>query len=101
MVARIWHGTVPLSKSNAYLELMRIVALEHYKSVPGNRGAYVLQRTAEEISHFIMLTFWESRDAIREFAGDDIETAKYYDFDRFFLTELEPHVQHYDVFESA
>ena len=37
-----------------------------------------------------MLTFWESEESIRAFAGDDISVAKYYDFDKDFLIELEP-----------
>jgi hypothetical protein len=37
-----------------------------------------------------MITFWESEEAIRIFAGDDINVAKYYDFDKDFLLELEP-----------
>jgi hypothetical protein len=36
-----------------------------------------------------MITFWESEEAIRAFAGDDINVAKYYDFDKDFLLELE------------
>jgi len=46
-----------------------------------------------------MLTFWESRDAIAKFAGQDIERAKYYDFDKNFLLELEPTVRHYELFD--
>jgi heme-degrading monooxygenase HmoA len=101
VVARIWHGAVPLAKADLYLSLMRIIALHEYRSVTGNCGAYVLQREADGLAHFTTLTFWESREAIKRFAGDDIEIAKYYDFDRFFLVELEPHVRHYDVFENA
>lgn len=101
MVARIWHGAVPIAKSKTYLDLMRLVAIEDYKSTPGNRGAFVLHRATEDIGHFIMLALWDSRDAIKRFAGEDIEAAKYYEFDRFFLVELEPNVQHYDVFEGA
>jgi heme-degrading monooxygenase HmoA len=98
VVARIWHGAVPVSKSDEYLELMRCVAIEDYTRVPGNRGAFVLHRPAGDVVHFITLTFWESREAIRAFAGDDIEAAKYYEFDSHFLLECEPRVQHYDVF---
>jgi hypothetical protein len=36
-----------------------------------------------------MVTFWESEEAIRAFAGDDIGVAKYYDFDKDFRIELE------------
>jgi hypothetical protein len=38
-----------------------------------------------------MITFWESENAIRAFAGGDISVAKYYDFDKDFLLELEPY----------
>jgi heme-degrading monooxygenase HmoA len=60
MIARIWNGMVPISKSSEYLRLMRTVAIPDYKSVPGNRGAFALHRVEGENAHFIMLTFWES-----------------------------------------
>jgi hypothetical protein len=34
------------------------------------------------------------------FAGRDIDRAKYYDFDKDFLLELEPTVRHYEVFDT-
>jgi hypothetical protein len=100
MIARIWHGTVPAAKFGAYLERMRTVALADYKSISGNRGAYCLSRLEGDIGHFDMLTFWDSIDSIKKFAGEDYQNAKYYDFDRSFLLELEPHVRHYTVHEE-
>jgi hypothetical protein len=47
-----------------------------------------------------MLTFWDDVDAIKRFAGEDYEVAKYYDFDRSFLIELEPKVLHSTVYED-
>ena len=38
MIARIWHGAVPVEKSDAYLEKMRSVALPGYRGVSGNQG---------------------------------------------------------------
>lgn len=35
--------------------------------------------------------------AIRSFAGDDVEGAKYYPEDGSFLLEFEPRVVHYEV----
>ncbi len=37
--------------------------------------------------------------AIRRFAGDDVERARYYPEDRAYLLELEPGVAHYEVLE--
>jgi hypothetical protein len=98
VVARVWHGVVSKQRSAEYLELMRTVALPDYGRVPGNLGAYALTRAEGEVVHFQMLTFWESFAAISEFAGSDITKAKYYEFDKEFLLELEPSVLHYEVF---
>jgi hypothetical protein len=43
---------------------------------------------------------WESYDAIRKFAGDDIEASHYYDEDTQYLLELEPRVIHYEVMSA-
>jgi hypothetical protein len=100
MIARIWHGAVPAAKGDEYLDRMRKVALPDYKSTSGNRGAFCLQRVEGDAVHFEMLTFWEDIDAIKRFAGDEFQLAKYYDFDRSFLIELEPYVRHYTVYDD-
>jgi hypothetical protein len=100
MIARIWHGAVPIAKSDEYLERMRTVALPDYKSTVGNRGAFCLHRVEGDVAHFNMLTFWDDIDAIKRFAGNDFESARYYDFDRSFLIELEPSVRHYTIYDS-
>ncbi len=100
MIARIWHGMVPVSKSDEYLKRTRSVAIPDYRSTTGNRGAFVLRRIESDVAHFITLSFWESRDAIAKFAGENIDAAKYYDFDRDFLLEFEPFVSHYEIYED-
>jgi len=97
MIARIWHGAVPLEKSEEYLEKMRSVALPDYEQTLGNRGAYCLYRADRNVAHFQMLTFWEDVDAIKRFAGEDFQQARYYDFDDDFLVEKEPFVLHFEV----
>jgi heme-degrading monooxygenase HmoA len=100
MVTRIWHGATPAAKSDEYLNLMRTVAIPDYRSTPGNKGAYALRRIEGDTAHFLMMTFWESEEAIRAFAGDDITVAKYYDFDKDFLIELEPCSMHYEMYDK-
>ena len=48
-------------------------------------------------AHFLLFSFWDSRDAIRKFAGDVVEKARYYPEDSKFLLELEPTVEHYEM----
>jgi hypothetical protein len=99
MITRIWHGATLASKSDEYLNLLRTVAIPDYRSVPDNQGAYALRRVEGDTAHFLMVTFWESEAAIRAFAGDDIALAKYYDFDKDFLLELEPNSVHYEMYD--
>ncbi|HEX5545951.1 MAG TPA: hypothetical protein VFX24_00985 [Ktedonobacterales bacterium] len=100
MIARTWHGVTTVAKADEYLRLMHTVAVPDYQAIAGNRGVYVMRRIEGETAHFLLLTLWDSEDAIRQFAGEDIEKAKYYDFDPDYLLELEPTVTHYEVFAS-
>ena len=97
MIARLWHGRVPSAKAEAYRAFLNSRAIPDYRSVAGNLSVHVLERREGEVTHFITLTFWESLDAIRAFAGEDLERAKYYPEDSGFLLEFEPGVLHYEV----
>jgi hypothetical protein len=100
MIARIWHGAVPREKGEQYLEKMRTIALPDYQGTPGNHGAYCLYRVDGDLAHFEMLTFWKDVDAIKGFAGEDFQKARYYDFDDAFLIEKEPLVRHFETYQS-
>lgn len=97
MIVRMWHGRVPASKAAAYRAFVTGRAIPDYQSVPGNLSVHILERADGDVTHFITLTFWESLDAIRAFAGDDVEKAKYYPEDKDFLLEFEERVVHYEV----
>jgi heme-degrading monooxygenase HmoA len=100
VIARTWHGRVPASKGDVYHELLRRTGLADYAATPGYRGMLVLRRTEGDVTHFVLTTLWDSIDAIRRFAGDDHERARYYDEDDAFLLEKEPLVVHHEVLEA-
>lgn len=97
MIVRMWHGRVPTSKAGDYRAFLNARAIPDYRSVTGNLSVHILERAEGEITHFITLTFWESLDAIKQFAGDAVEVAKYYPEDAGYLLEFEPTVTHYAV----
>lgn len=97
VIARIWHGMTPVEKADEYTDYLHRTGLPDYKATEGNLGAYILKRPEGNRMHFIALTFWESKEAIRRFAGDQIERARYYPEDEEFLIEKEPFVHHYEV----
>lgn len=97
MIARLWHGAVPADRADAYLEYLNRTGVPDYRATEGNRGVRVLRRDEGGRTHFLLVSLWESGDAIRAFAGDDPERARYYPEDEEYLLELEPRVTHYEV----
>ena len=68
-----------------------------YGRTPGNRGAWLLRREDQGTTEFIALSLWESVDAIRAFAGEDIEAAVLYPEDERYLIGGESRTAHYEV----
>ena len=101
MIARSWHGRVPTAKADLYFQYLQRTGLADYAGTPGNRGVFVLRRTDGDVTHYLLTTLWESLDAIKRFAGDDYERARYYPEDDDFLLEREPFVTHHDVLMAA
>jgi heme-degrading monooxygenase HmoA len=94
MMARTWHGVVRAADADAYRAYLEATGLPDYRRTPGNRGVLVLRRVEGDVEHFLLVTLWESWDAIRAFAGSEPERARYYPEDERFLLELEPTVTH-------
>jgi heme-degrading monooxygenase HmoA len=101
MIARMWHGRTALAKAEEYTQFLKARAIPDYRGTPGNLAVHILRREQGGATHFITLTFWESLDAIRAFAGERVDRAKYYPEDKNFLLEFEPSVQHWEVVGSA
>jgi heme-degrading monooxygenase HmoA len=97
MIARIWRGVTPEAKADRYLEYLMATGLKDYRATAGSRGVQVLRRIHDGRAEFLLISVWESFDAIRQFAGDDVEKAVYYPEDKDYLLELEPTVAHYEV----
>lgn len=72
-----------------------------YRETPGNRGAWMLRRDEGDRTEFVTLSFWDSLDAVRAFAGDDVERAVFYPEDDRFLVERETRVLHYEIVSGA
>lgn len=97
MIARFWRGVTEEGKADEYMAYLQKTGLKDYRATEGNRGVYVFRRIENDRSIFLLLTLWDSYDAVKKFAGSDFERAVYYPEDRKFLLELEPNVLHYEV----
>ena len=102
MIARIWHGITPASKADEYVEFLQQSGVRDYQATEGNRGVHLLRRIEGDQAHFLFLTFWDSVESIKRFAGEDYEKARYYPEDEEYLLEFEETVTHYErVFSSS
>ena len=101
MIVRTWRGAVRRADRDRYAEYLQGTGVAEYTATPGNRGVHMLRRDLGETTEFVMLTFWDSLDAIRTFAGDDLEKAVFYAEDDRFLVERDPTATHYEVVDSA
>ena len=71
--------------------------MREYRETAGNLGALVLTRALGDLCEVTTVSFWESMDAVRGFAGDDPEQARFYPGDDDLLVEKDLHVHHFDV----
>ena len=96
MIARLWRGSAAsAAHADAYQRHVRGNVLPVLHKIPGHRGAQVLRRDQE----FLVITFWESMDAIRRFAGADPERAVVEPEAKAVLAEYDDFVRHYEVQE--
>lgn len=98
MIARIWHGRVSKEKADEYADFLQERAVPDYGSVEGLQDLIFLRRNAEDAAHFVLITLWDSIDAVKKFAGAHPEKAKYYPEDDHFLLEKEDESALYEVF---
>ena len=96
-VARIWKGAVRVEDRDRYVEYLEGTGVADYLATPGNRGVEMLRRDAGDRTLFTIRTLWESLDAIRAFAGDDVSVARFYPEDDAFLVERSLTAEHHDV----
>jgi heme-degrading monooxygenase HmoA len=98
MILREWRGVTTTADRDAYIEYLHETGLGDYAATPGNAGVLLLSREiGEGRTEFVTLTLWQDMDAIRAFAGEDAERARYYRRDSDFLETLSPTVNHYRI----
>ncbi len=97
MIARIWRGATAADRAPDYLDYLRGTGLADYQATPGNHGVQVLLRTQGDRTDFTLISYWESLDAVKAFAGDQPEVARFYPEDDDFLIDRELTVEHHEV----
>ncbi len=97
MIARTWRGATAAGDAEAYLDYLRETGFAQYRATPGNRGVLALRRHVDGRAELLLLTLWESAEAVRRFAGADPDRAVFYPEDERFLVAKDDRVDHFEV----
>jgi quinol monooxygenase YgiN len=95
-IARVWHGRTKAARAEEYAAYAA-AALPKFRTIAGNLGYTMLREDGPEESHFMVVSWWTSTDAIRGYAGDDISKTRFLPRDPEFLIDPEPTVHNYRI----
>jgi heme-degrading monooxygenase HmoA len=101
MIVRVWRGRAPSSNPLAYGEHFRRRVLPELERIEGFLGASLLRQIGSDDVEFLVLTRWASMDAIRAFAGDDVERAVIEPDAIAALVSFDRTVRHYEVVQET
>ena len=101
MVIREWRGRAAKSDPDGYPKHFRTNVVPELRQVAGFIGAHLSRRYLNEKIEFLVLTKWQSMDAIRAFAGNDIGKAAVDPGAVEALVDYDKRVQHYEVIENV
>jgi heme-degrading monooxygenase HmoA len=104
VIARAWHGKTLRSKADEY-EKYLAGAITKFPTIPGNLG-YQLMRLdggpdGDQYVEFQVVSYWESLDAIKAYAGEDVRRTRDAPRDNEFLVGKEPYVRNYELRVNA
>jgi heme-degrading monooxygenase HmoA len=101
MIARVWQGRTLTTKADDYEKTLNATDVERILKAQGNHGVEVLRKTSGARTDFVVISYWESMEVVRLFAGPDFEKAVILARDREYLVEVEPVIVHYEVVRAA
>jgi heme-degrading monooxygenase HmoA len=98
VIARIWRGWTSQSDRDEYLRFLRKIDIPSITAKEGNLGVHMLNRNLDDgRTEFVLLSFWDSMESVRAWAGDEPERAVFFPDELRFLTDREESATHYEV----
>ena len=98
MIARVWRGWTKPADAKAYAEFLSAELFPAVAArVGGFRGADVFQRRDASEVESLVVTFFDSLDDVRRFAGDRVDVPVIDPEAARLLVRGDERVEHYDV----
>jgi heme-degrading monooxygenase HmoA len=87
-VARIWQGRTTAARADEYEKYLYENGIKKIARTKGNLGVQMMRHSEGGVVEFITISYWASRDDIKNYAGEDIEKPHHLARDAEFLLEL-------------
>lgn len=102
MIGRIWHGWTKPENADKYERLLKEEIFPEIaaKKVAGYRAIQLFRRPLEDEIEFITIMWFDSWDAVKQFAGEDHDKAYVPQKAREVLERFDERSQHYEIKEN-
>jgi heme-degrading monooxygenase HmoA len=101
MIVRLWKGRASAANADAYERHVTTAVFPKLGELGGYLRGRVFRRTLDRQVEFLVITEWESAQAIRAFAGDDPNRAVVESAARAVLSDFDAHVDHYELLHDS
>jgi len=101
MIVRSWRARASETNARSYIEHFQSNVLPDLRGIAGFRGALLLREDREDAVEFLVLTKWDSIQAIRTFAGDDVTRAIVEPEAAAVLLSFDATVQHFELVDEV
>lgn len=93
----MWKARATKSGADEYIQHATKKVFPKIRGIEGHRGEYLLRRDLEDGVELVVLTLWESMEAVGRFAGTEADKAVVDPEARAVLTSFDEHVSHFEV----
>jgi uncharacterized protein YciI/heme-degrading monooxygenase HmoA len=99
-ILRMWRGRSSVERANEYVRHATTTVFPKLEKIQGNRGAFLLEHPIGTGVEFVVLTLWDSMEAVQEFAGPDSEQAVVEPEAKAVLSGFDDFVTHYNLIRA-
>jgi uncharacterized protein len=101
LILRMWKARSTFENSGEYVQHATKKVFPTLRAIEGHRGAYLLRRAVDGATEFVVLTVWESMEAVRKFAGMEPEKGVVEPEARAALTSFDDFVTHFEIVDRT
>lgn len=97
MIARHWRGWTTLENADRYENFLKNRVMPDLAKLDGYRGGYILRENSGGETEFVVINFFDSLGAVKQFAGEDYTVPVFEPEARVLLRRIETEARHYEV----